>query len=315
MALSISQIVASSYNAVLAESRKPENQWAESAFMRELERMGAINKVDFGPNIEVPLDWRRNPGAGFQAVELDPQSLAKTDVISAALYSVAELSIPIVWSKKDEATNPSANQKIALTKSLLQNAIDSHDDLVEEALFSTSTNGFNGLGNHATLGLLPDSGQGTVGGIDASTETMWRHSAVTYTGASDIEASFTTCWNAISKGSGSAMSPKVMVSGSTPHAQFEGTQQALQRYVDSQELKAGFKVLAFKTARYIFSQYGGTRIYFLNPKSFSVKVSKQYFRERSETQEIVGVNGFYTSVYSALQTVLSNKSRCGVVKL
>jgi hypothetical protein len=306
----IAQMAAASYPAVLAAVRKPENQWAESAFMRELQRQGAIDSINFGPTLEAALDWRRNPGAGFQTNELDPVSLAKTDVIAAASYSIAELTIPIVWTKKDEVQNPSENQKVALVKSLLTNAIDSHDDLVEEAIFGVSTAGFLGLQT-----IVPDNGQTSVGGIDAALDLMWRNPVSTYTNATDIVASFTTCWNNVSKGSGSALSPKFMVSGSTPHAQYESTQQGLQRYVDKDEADAGFKILAFKTARYVFSQYGSTRIYMLNPKSFGIKVAKGFFREKGDTQEMEGSNGYVTKVYSALQALTNNKSRCGLVRL
>src|SRR5262245_41608597 len=117
MALTINQIVATSYPAVLAEARKAANQWAESAFMRELERQGAIERKDLGATIEVPLDFRRNQNAAF-TVDLQPTSLSKTEVLTSASYDIAELSVPITWSMKDEVQNPSENQKIALVKSL-----------------------------------------------------------------------------------------------------------------------------------------------------------------------------------------------------
>ena len=110
MALSISQILAASYPAVLAEARKPTDNWSESAFMKKFEKMGFMKRVNFGPTIEIPLEWRMNQGAGFLASELEEAVLTKTDIITAASYSVAELSVPIVWSKKDEAMNPSENQ-------------------------------------------------------------------------------------------------------------------------------------------------------------------------------------------------------------
>lgn len=307
MSLSVSQIIAVSYNAVLAESRKAANQWAESALMRELERQGAVERKSLGPQIEAPLDYRRNPGTAFLSSDLQPTSLSKTEVLTSAVYDVAELSIPIVWSKKDEAQNPSENQKIALVKGLLENGIESHDDAIEQALFTTSTNGFLGLLTH-----IPTSGQGTDGGIDAATETFWRNPSNTYTNDTDIESSMTKTWNSAAKGSGSKLLPTLIVSDSDTQAIFEGTQQANQRYVDSQELKAGFKILAFKTARYVFSQYGTSSQFFLNPKNFSLVVSKEYFRDRGDTQEIPNANGFVTKIYSALQTVTNNKSRLGV---
>jgi hypothetical protein len=50
------------------------------------------------------------------------------------------------------------------------------------------------------------------------------------------------------------------------------TSQASRRFsvsVDSAEADAGFKVLMFKGARYVFSQFGGTKVYFLNPKTYT----------------------------------------------
>jgi len=306
MALTISQIVATSYPAVLAEARKAANQWAESAFMRELERQGAIERKDLGPTIEVPLDYRRNQNAAF-TVDLQATSLSKTEVITSASYDVAELSIPITWSMRDEVQNPSENQKIALVKSLLTNGIDSHDDLIEQALFATSTNGFLGLDTH-----IVDAGTGSDGGIDSSVETWWQNKQSTYVDDTDIEAAMTTVWNNCAKGSGSKLMPTLIVSDSATQALFEGTQQANQRYVDSEELKAGFKILAFKTSRYVFSQYADTDINFLNAKNFNLVASKGYFRDRSETQKIQNANGYTTTIYSALQSVTNNRSRLGV---
>jgi hypothetical protein len=216
----------------------------------------------------------------------------------------------VVWSKKDEATNPTENQKIALVAGLLKNAIDTHDDLIEQALFGTSTNGFIGLGT-----LLSTAGTGTVGGIDSSTYTWWGNQQDTYVDDTDIESVLTENWNACTKGSGSSLQPTLLVSNAATQALFEGSQQGLQRYVDSQELKAGFKILGFKTCRWVFSPYGGTNVYQLNPKNFSLIVSREYFRDRSDTQEIQNANGFVTKIYSALQTVINNRSRLGVVHL
>lgn len=310
MALSISQIVAVSYPAVLAEMRKSANQWAESSFMRELEKQGAVDRRSLGATIEAPLDYQRNPGSAFLATDLQATSMTKTEVITSASYDPAELSVPIVWSKRDEALNASENQKVALVKNLLENAINSHDDMIEQYLFATSTNGFLGLLTH-----IPTNGQGTDGGIDSATYTFWRNQSSTYVDDTDIEAAFTSVWNACAKGSGSKLAPTIMASDGATQALFEGTQQANQRYVDSDELKAGFKILAFKTSRYVFSQYGTTNVFFVNPKNFTLVVSKEFFRDREETQPIQNANGYVSKVYSALQSVTNNKSRLGVAHL
>src|SRR6185369_10399932 len=102
------------------------------------------------PTIEATLDYQRNPGAVILSSELQPTSMTKTEVITAASYTPAQISVPVVWSKMDEVQNPSENQKINLVKSLIENAVNSHDDLVEQYLFSASTNGFLGIPTHIT---------------------------------------------------------------------------------------------------------------------------------------------------------------------
>lgn len=152
-----------------------------------------------------------------------------------------------------------------------------------------------------------------MGGIDASIETWWKNYADTYTDASDIEATFTTAYNKAAKGSGSTLAPKFMISGTAPHVMYEAGLQTLQRFGDSSEGDGGFKVLKFKNVDYIFSQYGGTKVYFLNPKNYNIVVSKQYFRDKGNTIEIPSQNAFVFKIYSALQAVVNNRSRLSVV--
>jgi hypothetical protein len=310
MALTVSQGVAVSFNAVLNEMRKPANQWAESALFREMERQGMIKKVSLGQQIERTLDYRRNPGTAISAADLTPYSLTKTDVLTAAVYDIAEVVAPIVWSKKQEAQNTTPSKKVDLVTSLISNGITSHDDILEQAFFGTSTNGFLGLGT-----FCPQSGQGVVGGIDAAVNTWWRNPSNAYVDDTNIEAGMTTTWNQTSKGSGSMLMTTLIVSDGATQALFESTQQAQQRYVDEQELKAGFKILAFKTSRYVFSQYGSTSLYFLGKKSIECEFAKEFFRSRGETQELPNAAGYRTTVYSAGQMTTNNKSRLGILHL
>lgn len=309
MALTISQIYAASYPAVLNKMRATD-QWSDSAVMKELQRQGMIKRESLGTTIDVTLDYRRNPNAGFLATDLAPTSLTKTEVLTGASYAVAELSVPVVWSKGDDAKNPTENQKVKFVKTLAENAINSHDDLIEEALFASSaTSGFL-----AFASLMPTTGQGSPGGIDASTETMWRNYASTYAAdGSDIESALTAAHNDVAKGSGSNLTPTLLVSGPTPHALYEASLVTRQRFVDVKEIDGGIKVLAFKTARYVFGQYGGSKIYGMPKKSVSLIVSKEYFRDKGAEQEIQDANGFVSKIYSALQLVTDNKSRLFVL--
>jgi hypothetical protein len=301
--LSVDQMTTVSYPSVLNEKRKAANQWAENAAMREFERLGIIKREAIGTLIERSLNYRRNPGAEFLASDLAPTSLAKTDVLTAAQFTPASLSVPLVWSKEDEAKNDTEVAKIKLVSELLSNAIDSHDDLIEEAIFGGTTNGYLGLDT-----LVPTSGQGTVGGIDSAVETWWRHYAAAYA-ANTIEADLTAAYNAALKGSGSTMGPTTIWSSADGQATYEASQQTLKRYVDSKEADIGFKVLAFKTARFSFSQYATDDIIGLNQKTFRISVSRSAFRQMGDKVEIPNANGFVKKIFTLLQASLDNKSR------
>ena len=302
----IGQIIAVSYNAVLNDARKPANQWADSTYLQELDAQGGLVRESFGPQLEMTLDYRRNPAGMIQPTELEPLSLAKTEVFDAAQYNIAEVVEPITWSNKDEVTNPTINQKIALVKNLIVNGIDSHDDLLEQYLFSTSTNGLIGLQN-----LIATTGLGTVGSIDSSANPFWRNVSVTYVDDTDIEAAFTVGWNTAAKGSRSKMKTSMMVSDAATNALFEGTQVGLQRY-GGQDFKAGAKSIMFKTAPYVFSQYGTSSVYGFNTKCLRLYVSKEFFRMQSDTIPLQSATGWTKRIYSAVQQCTNNRSRCWV---
>ena len=309
MPLTISQISAVSYPAVLSEMRKAHNNWASNAAVRHLEKAGFIQRVALGATIEVPVDYRSNPDTAVLVGDQDTASLIKTDVLTAASYDVAQMNVPVTWTKGDDAKNPSENQKIALVRALLENGITSHDDLLEQRIFTSSTAGgteINGLND-----LVNSAGTGTVGGINSTTETWWRNQFDTYTDGSDIEAAMTEMFDNCAKGSGETNQPTVLISGSAAHSLFESQLQTVQHFVNTDEADAGFKVLSFKGAKYIFSNRGGTTIYFLNPKNYQMIVSSQYFRDKGDTAQVNGQNAFYFLIYSALQFVITNRWRVG----
>ena len=142
MALTIGQMAAASFPAVLALKRKAENQWTDNSAMQALEDKGFVMRKPGGPTIEVPADYQANQGAAFQDFALDPLAMGATEFLTALSYTPAQLSVPAVWKRADETQNPTENQKIAFVKNLHENAINSHDDKIERAIFATTTNGF-----------------------------------------------------------------------------------------------------------------------------------------------------------------------------
>jgi hypothetical protein len=304
---SISQIVAVSYPAVLKAMRGAANQWAESSFMRELERQGGIVRKALGPTIECPLDYQRNGSAQILATDFTNSGASQTEVVGTASFTPVGVSVAVNWSKLDEAKNPSENQKINFVKQLLENAIQSHDDLIETTVLGASSNGLTGFAD-----MITEDGTGTIGGIVAGTDTFWKNQFEDW-GTDDLVPHFSALYDACAKGSGSVYQPTLIVSGAATHGTYEGELQTNQRYVDASQATAGFKVIMVKASgRYIYSPHGGESAYFINPKNYKLVVSSDYFRAKGDTQELENVQGFNFKIFSALQAVTDNRSRLGV---
>lgn len=299
----ISQLLAASYPHVTA--KKPANQWAESALLSYMERLGMIKRVSMGSTIEVPLDYRINPGAQVLSTDMDPTSTSKTEVLTTAVYTPGQISVPIVWSKADEAKND--EQKVDLVTSLIDNAIESHDSLLEETLFT-------GAGDIVGLDtMITEDGTGTIGGIVAGTDTFWKNQFKDYDAAAALLADMATVFNACAKGSGSKQGTKLIVTAATPHGVYEGKLTANQRFIDTSKADGSFVALAFRNVPVIFSpEYSGDSFYFL-PKGYEVRVSKQMFRFKDKETPMDNAEAYKTSIFSVLQAVISNRSRAGVL--
>jgi hypothetical protein len=306
----ISQLIASSYEAVANEANKPENQFRANAFLDFIKKKGGVKTIPWGSTLELTLDYQRNPGAEFIATDLSATSLAKTETLTAASYTEGQIVVPVTWTFADEAKNSSTNRKVDFVAALLENAMVSHDDLIEEALCATSaTNGFNAL---ATL--FPTTGQGSPGGVDSGTETWWRHHAAAYAAnGSDIVAVLTLAMKTSAKGSGGAM-PNLVLCGIEGHNLYEGSQQTYVRYTDSRTADGAFVALKLMNSDVIFSEQGNAnRIYGINTKNTKLYMAKGASRRMGKEVEITNQPGYSKKMYSMLQFATNNKSRNFVV--
>lgn len=306
----ITQLVATTYNEIVKDREgKAHNQWEESAFLREAERQKMVMRKPGGAQLEFPIDWRKNPGTDILATDFTQTAVTKTDALTAAQYNWAELVVPMNYSFGDEARNQGRNEKIDLVKALITNGMNSHDDEIETAVFGTVTDGLLGLQN-----LVPDTGQPNVGGIDGSVDAFWRNVVDTYLAdGSDIDAAMTTAWNEAAKGSGSTLAPTLVVSDGPTQALFESGLQDQQRFIDEDEFKRGAKILAFKTARYVFTHKANERIYMLSPRAFRLCVSTGAFRALKGAVQHTDRAATNQKIFTMLQATTSNPSRTAVL--
>lgn len=310
----LSQLVSTAYPIVVADARKPHNQWRESALLRLLEKIGAVKKRPGGAALEFPLDYRKNPDVDFLATDFTATATGQTSIFAGASYDMANLVSPFNWSLADEARwSGDENRKIDAVKNMIRNAIDSHDDEIEDRLWDTSTDGFLGFQN-----LIPTSGQPNVGGIDGASATYWRNYATTYAlDGSDLNAKLILAYGTASKGTGSDMTPEVLASGLTAQALYEGNLTDMKRFMGEETGDAGFKYLAFKEAKWVYSQYGGALasnpIYMFNKNCFQLNVTKGFFRKLEDAERFTNAAARNQMVFSQVQATVNNPSRTAVI--
>lgn len=308
MAIPFTQLVASTYDDVVNERNKAADQWSDSSFLKHLERLGGVKRIPGGATLQLTLDYRTNPAADFLATDTTATSTTKTEVLTAASYSLIPLVVPVNWSFFDEAVNSERNQKVDLVGSIVDNAITSHDVALEAAFVAATggTDGFNTL-----VDLFTEDGTGTVGTIVSGTETWFKSKFKDYDAAAALLADMTTLWNDTSKGS-SGRQPNVIVTAAAPHGVYEGKLVANQRYVDANTATGGFKALKFKTADVIFTgQYASDSFWFFNTHDTKLYVVSSAYRQRRTPVEHINAAMMNMKIFTVGQLATANRSRGG----
>jgi hypothetical protein len=143
MSVPFTQLVASTYDAVVNEKNKAADQWSDTSGLNFLEKLGGVKRVTPGATLQMTLDYRANSGADFLATDTTATSTSKTDVLTATGPSWATLVVPTNWSFTDEALNNGDSQDRP-ARVLADNAITTHDYMIEQAMFATTggTDGF-----------------------------------------------------------------------------------------------------------------------------------------------------------------------------
>jgi hypothetical protein len=311
MAIPFTQLVSATYDDVVNERNKAADQWSDSTFLKALEKLSGVKKVPGGATLQITLDYKANPAADFMATDTTSTSTSKTEILTAASYSFVPLVVPTNWSFFDEAVNSEKNQKVDLVSTLVDNALASHDQAIEDALFAATggTDGFNTL-----IDLYTNDGTGTVGTIVSGTETWWKNQFKDWaadTGAT-LLADYTTLYNSCAKGSG-GKKPNVVVGSASQHALFEAALTPNQRF-ESNTASGGFTNLQFKTIPYLFtSEYTSTSSWMFNTADTKLYVVMSAWRQRRQVQDFVNAAMSNMKIFSVCQLATANRSRGGVL--
>lgn len=308
---SVGQDYAVSFEKVMNEKKDAVNQWASNPAMDFLQKQGAIKRESLGRKITVTLDAQPNPGAAVQEFDTDSVDTDKTLVFVEAQYEIGEVVVPASWTKKQEATNSQPAQKVKLVSGLIKNQLKSHDNLWEQLLFANAaTFGIESLKTSITA-----NGEGEIGTIDAAIDTYWMNQFDDHDNANSqvIEAAVTRCFLDVEKGSGDPLKPTLIISDSTTLGVFHGVVHPFQRFINTEEAKAGFKAVSFMGAQWIHSQYADSNIFLLNPDAIYLTVASNYWKQKGAVIEHTDKQGYISKMTSFGALVTANRSRLGRV--
>jgi len=310
MAIPVTQLVASTYDAVVNERNKAADQWSDTSAMNHLEKIGGIKRVDGGPKFTPTLDYRINQGLDFLATDTTATSTTKTEVLTHAEYTPIPVVVPINVSFFDEAINAGKNQKVDLVASIVDNMITSHDQGFETALFATTggTDGFNTF-----VDIFTEDGTGTVGTIVSGTETWWKNQFKDWgtDTTTALLADYNTLYMACSKGS-SGRQPNVVIGSALLFGNFLAANQANQRFLEA--TGTTLKYVKLQNADYIYTSaiLGSTEDAFMfNTNDTQIWVVKGAWRQRREAVDFVNAAMWNVKTFSVAQLITRNRSRGG----
>lgn len=243
-----------------------DNVSNHNALLRRMKAKGNIKTVEGGYEIAEPIEYAENSTyqryAGMEQLNTDG-----SDVLTSVKYEWQQVALHVVSSGREIRQNMgSKTRMVNLVKARKDNALRTAANNFSIDLYSDGalTNQIGGLSH-----LVQTDGNGTVGGIDASTFTFWanqyREAAGTdaYT-TSTLKNEMGKLWLPLNRG---ADKPDLVVMSHDFYSVFEAGIEDRARYTDKDSAGEGFTTLKYKSADVVFD----------DNTNFSTTAEKMYF--------------------------------------
>jgi hypothetical protein len=256
-----------------------DNVSKHNALYRMIAEGGRARTEDGGTSISIPLEYASN-GTYQRYSGLDLLNVAQSDVISAADFQWRNIAIHVVASGNELRINNGPSKIASLAKSRIRNAINTFANNFSADMYADGTLA-NQIGGLQLL--VPDTGLGTVGGIDASAFPFWQSKV--QSAAAPLQGGAAIVPSGVSGIMESLMLPlylettrnndqvDLIVASNDYYTYYEQGLSSQKFYVDDSSAQAGFTALRYKKAKVIFdgnSGMPGSRMYFLNTKYVEV---------------------------------------------
>jgi hypothetical protein len=253
-------------------SRKlADNVTKNNALLARLESKNKIRTASGGTRIMQELEYDENVTftwySGYDTLNISP-----SDVLTAAEFDWKQCSVAVTMSGLEELQNSGQERMIDLLEARINNAEKTMQNKMAEAVYGDGTAGagksIGGLGL-----LVSDTGQGTVGEIDAATWAFWRNvvfDATTDGGAAPTTTNFLSymnrIWLKLVRGTDK---PDLVVADDEFYSLYWNSLLPQQRFTSPAMAQAGFESLKYMSADVVFDGGQGgfcppKHMYFLN---------------------------------------------------
>jgi hypothetical protein len=281
-----------------------DNIFTARVLLEHLNSAGRVVVETGGTQIIEPLVYAQNNTvgsySGYDAIDLTPQ-----EGISAAEYDWKQMAASIAISGIEEAKNRGPEAIIKLLQAKIMQAEESIKESMNDMLFSDGTgNGgkdLNGLAN------IIDA-TGTVGGIDASSNSWWA-SYEENTATALTQDQMATAYNTASRGNDH---PDLIITTQTLFEKYEKLLTPNVRYQDTNKANLGFQNLMFKQTPVVFDVSCPTgNMFFINSKYLKLVGMADHWFETTEFQKgtVAGVDARYALILSFGNLTCSNRAR------
>lgn len=277
---------------------------------------GKLKTIQGGRWISEPLQYAKNDNVSWIG-KGGTVPLNDFEHLTIAKYDWKYLVGSIVRFGVDDQQNRGKNQIINLMNSKMENTQNALVDTLETTLAAGTASGdeFDGLEL-----LVSDDGTGTIGEINAGTNTWWKNKFKDMTGlsfASNGEAEMRTMLNNTSNNLSSDR-PDIILSGQEAYEYFDESQMQYVQLVNNKLGDAGFTNIMFKGLPMIWSpavtEASSDKMYFLNTRYLTFVYDPVMFFDMTDWKPIPDqVNDRAAQIITACSFVTSRRRCQGVL--
>lgn len=184
-----------------------DNVSEHNALMNRMKKRNKIKTIGGGYEIQMPLEYAEN-GTYQRYSGYEQLNTQASDVLTSAKFEWQQVALHVTASGREIRMNSGKEAMFDLVKARKKNAMHTAANNMSIDIYSDGslTNQIGGLAN-----LIQTDGNGTVGGINASTQTWWKNQFKEMTGtnlaatptaanAASMKADMNSLWLSLCRG-------------------------------------------------------------------------------------------------------------------